>query len=430
MDGNLILPFVLATFLGGFVSGFSGFAMGLVVSGIWLHIITPIQTAALIAGYGLLTQGYGIAKLRHELSWQNIWPLTLGTAVGIPAGVMLLTHIDPVYLRFGCGVLLALYAIWSLARPPLGPFGIGAPADMAIGIANGLLGGLTGLGGVISTISCQLRGWSKDKQRAVFQPVLFAAFVIISISQLVAGSYTAETIKLYGIGLPFMVAGIWIGFKLYGTINDEAFRKAVLILVLLAGVSLLASSFGALRLVPMAVMEVGIVHVLVPHRLVLMPMGVRLGDWSVVVMLVMFVVDMPVLVRERFMKMFVLVPFGEMQPKAKPHQQRREGQLGRQRLAKAQGDQSADERGQRKIGAGAGRPEIAKRKNEQNEADADRKESQQAGQQGDADRWQAVAKPMAACNVRRARDQTLDHRNCNRVGRRQFAGQVVVDPPA
>jgi hypothetical protein len=49
---------------------------------------------------------------------------------------------------------------------------------------------------------------------------------------------------LYGIGLPFMVAGIWIGFKLYGTINDETFRKAVLILVLLAGVSLVVSASG------------------------------------------------------------------------------------------------------------------------------------------------------------------------------------------
>jgi uncharacterized membrane protein YfcA len=76
--------------------------------------------------------------------------------------------------------------------------------------------------------------------------VLFAAFVIISISQLIAGSYTIETVKLYGIGLPFMVAGIWVGFKLYGTINDETFRKAVLILVLLAGVSLIVSSSGFL----------------------------------------------------------------------------------------------------------------------------------------------------------------------------------------
>src|SRR5215208_2947234 len=116
-----------------------------------------------------------------------------------------------------------------------------AAVDVAVGICNGLLGGLTGLGGIISSISCQLRGWSKDKQRAVFQPVLFAAFVIISISQLIAGSYTVETLKLYGIGLPFMIAGIWIGFRLYGTIGDETFRKAVLILVLLTGVSLIVS---------------------------------------------------------------------------------------------------------------------------------------------------------------------------------------------
>lgn len=244
MDGHLLLLFILATFLGGFVSGFSGFAMGIVVSGIWLHIITPIQVAALIAGYGLLTQGYGIAKLRHELSWRSIWPLTLGTAIGIPIGVMLLTHTTPSYVRFGVGVLLLLYATYSLVRPPLGPFKINTSADVAIGIANGLLGGVTGLGGIISTISCQLRGWSKDKQRAVFQPVLFAAFVIISASQLIAGSYTPETLKLCGIGLPFMVAGIWMGFKLYGTIDDEMFRKAVLILVLIAGASLIVSGAG------------------------------------------------------------------------------------------------------------------------------------------------------------------------------------------
>jgi uncharacterized protein len=244
MDGHLFLLFVLATFLGGFVSGFSGFAMGIVVSGIWLHIITPVQTAALIAGYGLLTQGYGIAKLRHELRWQDIWAMILGTAIGIPIGVMLLTHVNPSYVRFGVGVLLIVYAVYSLARPPFGPFKIGAPMDIAIGIANGLVGGLTGLGGIVTTISCQFRGWSRDKQRAVFQPVLFAAFVIIAISQLVVGSYTLETVKLYGIGLPFMIAGIWIGFKLYGTINDETFRKTVLILVLLAGLSLIAAVLG------------------------------------------------------------------------------------------------------------------------------------------------------------------------------------------
>jgi hypothetical protein len=40
MDGIVLTLFVLAAFAGGFISGFSGFAMGLVVSGVWLHVIT------------------------------------------------------------------------------------------------------------------------------------------------------------------------------------------------------------------------------------------------------------------------------------------------------------------------------------------------------------------------------------------------------
>jgi len=239
MDGWILTLFAVAAFAGGFVSGFSGFAMGLVVSGVWLHIISPIQTAALIAGYGLLTQGYGILKLRQALDWQKIWPLTLGTAIGIPIGVVLLSYINPVYLRFGVGVLLVLYTLYGLARPAFRPIEIGIAADIGIGITNGLVGGLTGLGGVISTISCQLRGWTRDVQRAVFQPVLFAAFVIISISMGITGAITPEALKLYALGLPFLLGGLWSGFKLYGKIDDEMFRKAVLMLLLLAGLSLI-----------------------------------------------------------------------------------------------------------------------------------------------------------------------------------------------
>ena len=60
--------------------------------------------------------------------------------------------------------------------------------------------------------------------------------------------------------------------------------------------------------------QIGVMRVLVPHRLVLTPMRVRPGYGAVVLMLVMIVVDMAVLVRERFVRMFVLMPFGEMKP--------------------------------------------------------------------------------------------------------------------
>jgi uncharacterized membrane protein YfcA len=145
-------------------------------------------------------------------------------------------------LRFGVGVLLELYAIYGLMRPVFAPIKIGTGADIAIGISNGILGGLTGLGGVISTISCQWRGWPKDAQRAVFQPVLFIAFVVISMSQVAAGSITKDTLVLYALGIPFMLAGLWSGFKLFGKINDETFRKTVLVLLRLAGLSLIVST--------------------------------------------------------------------------------------------------------------------------------------------------------------------------------------------
>ncbi|MGY3534934.1 putative membrane protein YfcA [Bradyrhizobium embrapense] len=70
----------------------------------------------------------------------------------------------------------------------------------------------------------------------------FVAFVVISISQAVAGSITRDTLTLYAWGVPFMVAGLWAGFKLFGKINDESFRKTVLVLLLFAGLSLIVTA--------------------------------------------------------------------------------------------------------------------------------------------------------------------------------------------
>jgi len=47
----------------------------------------------------------------------------------------------------------------------------------------GILGGLTGLAGIVTTVWCGMRGWGKDEQRAVFQPVGVA--VIATLAQAV-----------------------------------------------------------------------------------------------------------------------------------------------------------------------------------------------------------------------------------------------------
>lgn len=253
MDGFGLGVFLFAAFAGGFASGLAGFAMGFVVSGIWLHIITPIQTTALIAGYGLCTQGYGVWKLWRTLSWQRLAPFIIGGTIGVPLGAVLLTFLNPNYVRLSVGVLLISYSLYGLLRPALNPRKVGNIGDGSIGLLNGVLGGLTGLPGFIITIWCQMRGWTKDEQRAVFQPVILASMVMIAISLTAAGSITADTLKLYVLGLPALLAGLWLGFRCYGKLDEAAFRRLVLALLLVSGLGLIvAQGWPMIRAVPFA----------------------------------------------------------------------------------------------------------------------------------------------------------------------------------
>src|SRR5262245_20267476 len=235
MDGFGLGLFLFAAFLGGFASGLAGFAMGFVVSGIWLHMITPIQTTALIAGYGLCTQGYGVWKLWETLNWRTVAPFIIGGTIGVPLGATLLTFLNPGHVRLGVGVLLVIYGVYGLAKPAFRPHKVGTTAYGSIGFLNGVLGGLTGLPGFVITVWCQMRGWTKDEQRAVFQPVILAGMGIITISLSVAGAITTDILKLYALGLPALLAGLWLGFKCYGKFDDAMFRKVVLVLLLCSG---------------------------------------------------------------------------------------------------------------------------------------------------------------------------------------------------
>ncbi len=238
MDGVVLGFFLLAAFLGAVTTGVAGFAMGLVVSGIWLHILTPLQTVSLMVSYSVLLQGYGVWKLRHALDWRKVAPFVISSATGVPIGAMLLAHINPAHLRGGVGLVLLLYSIYYLARPVLKPVQGGLPADIGIGFLNGVLGGLTGLVGIVVVIWCQLRGWSKDVQRTVFQPVIITTSAMTAVWLGASGAVTADTVKLFLLGLPMLLAGTWLGMKLYGRLDEASFRKVVLILLLLSGIFL------------------------------------------------------------------------------------------------------------------------------------------------------------------------------------------------
>jgi uncharacterized protein len=232
--------FLFATFAGSFVAGLSGFAFGLVAASLWLYILTPLQSATLIVAFGLVVQGYSVWKLRRALDWRKLSPFVIGAAIGVPVGVMLLAWSDPRSVRIAVGVFLVLYSLYAFFRPPFKlAASAGVAADAAVGFVNGALGGLTGLAGIVVTIWCGLRGWPKEVQRATFQPVAVAVFLMTAVWLGVAGTVTAGTFGFFLIGLPCVIAGTWLGLKLFGHIDEAMFRKVVLALLFVSGAALL-----------------------------------------------------------------------------------------------------------------------------------------------------------------------------------------------
>lgn len=246
MDGGIVhyALFLLATFSAALAAGVAGFAFGLIAAAVWLHILPPLQTAALIIAFGILVQGIAVWKLRRALDWRRLWPFIAGSASGVPIGVAILDWANVRYVQIGVGVFLVLFALYSLARPALGPIHAGGrPLDSGVGFLNGVLAGLSGLAGILVVIWCGLRGWPKDVQRTVFQPVGVATF---AMAALWLGATTsviaADTIKLFLIGLPVLLAGTWLGLKLYGRVNEARFRRIVLVLLALSGLLLVVPS--------------------------------------------------------------------------------------------------------------------------------------------------------------------------------------------
>jgi len=229
----------LGTLLGGIAAGGTGFAFGLVASAIWLHRIDPLQSGMLIAGCGLLLHLTTIWQQRQHVEPARVWPFVVGGLVGVPIGVHFLAYTDAVMLKILLAVFLIVFGIYALLAPKLRTItGGGRPADVSIGFLGGILGGLGGYSGVLPTIWTQLRGWPKEMARAVYQP-----YVIVMQAVTLAGilwvAFDRADLRLLIVTLPPLFLGTWIGWKLYGKLDDRRFRQAIAALLIASGVTLI-----------------------------------------------------------------------------------------------------------------------------------------------------------------------------------------------
>ena len=236
---DLIL-FVSATFAASFVTGLAGFAFAIVAAAIWLHFLPPAQSTVLIAAFGLIVQGWAVWKLRHAIRPSRVAPFLVGAVIGVPLGAQLLRWSAPDSLRLGIGVMLVAFSLYSLIRPRLPiPSEAARVTDGMVGTLNGALGGATGFAGIILTIWCTLRGWPPPEQRAVFQPVGVFVFLLTALFLGGTGTIAPGTLSLFLIGLPAVAFGTWTGLKLFDRLNETAFRRVVLVLLLASGIALL-----------------------------------------------------------------------------------------------------------------------------------------------------------------------------------------------
>jgi uncharacterized membrane protein YfcA len=235
---DLIL-FVSATFAASFVAGLAGFAFGIVAAAVWLHFLSPAQTAALIVAFGLIVQGWAVWKLRKAIKPARLAPFLIGGAIGVPIGAQILHWAPPASLRYGIGVVLVVFCAYSLVRPKLPAWGGARPwTDGTVGLVNGVLGGATGLAGIIATVWSGMRDWPPPEQRAVFQPVGVSVFFMAALWLGGAGTVGNDIAGLFLIGLPALAIGTWAGLKMFGRLNEAGFRRVVTVLLLLSGLSL------------------------------------------------------------------------------------------------------------------------------------------------------------------------------------------------
>lgn len=228
----------LGAFLGALATGCAGFAFGIAASSVWLHVIDPLYVTFLIVACGTLLQGVFTWPMRKSINPSRLWPFVVGGLIGIPMGVWLVANTDVRSLKFALGIFLCVYGIYALATPKLPYVGRGGrTADGAIGLASGVLSGIGGYSGVLSTIWTQLRGWSRDDARGVYQPFIFVMHVGTLLFLGVLAS-DQKGLILLAVALTALPFGGWVGWKLYGHLDDRRFRQVLAAMLVASGIAL------------------------------------------------------------------------------------------------------------------------------------------------------------------------------------------------
>jgi uncharacterized protein len=228
---------VAIVFFAAVLQSLTGFGFALIVMPL-VTLVLDLQTAApLIALAGLTAYTVNLIRFHRAVDLGEVARLGVASVPGIAIGIWALARVDESVINLAMGLILIVYAVYSLLRPA-------APRLTArwwaypAGFLAGCLGGAYNTPGPPVVVYGSLRQWPKDEYRAILQTLFFINGVLIVTSHLLARHMTADVWVLYAWAAPALLLGLWTGARLDAHVDQERFRILVTAMILVLGVSL------------------------------------------------------------------------------------------------------------------------------------------------------------------------------------------------
>ncbi|NDJ60952.1 MAG: sulfite exporter TauE/SafE family protein [Chloroflexi bacterium] len=219
----------------------AGFGAALVAMPLLIGFLDPIAAASLVSLIGLTIQSILLRRYWRQLRPRALWRLMLATLIGIPLGVEVVVRLDTTLVLGGLGLFLIAYALYTLIGPRLPA--IAHPRwSYMFGFASGLLGGAYNMAGPPYVIYGMCREWTPDQFRINLQMLFMVSGTFVGINHLVRGHYDAQVLQGYLIALPMIVLGALVGMWLDRFVNQQVFRRILLVMLLIIGVQLILAS--------------------------------------------------------------------------------------------------------------------------------------------------------------------------------------------
>jgi uncharacterized membrane protein YfcA len=236
-----LLYFIAAAFLiAGFVKGVVGLGLPTVSMGLLSVLMPPSQALAIVIVPAVVTniwQTFVGSYLRDIV--RRLWPLMLGTAIGVWLNRGSLTGPYAHYVPIALGVLLVIYAIVGLSKVA---FKVARGNEKWIGAIVGLITGVisaaTGVQVIPSMPFMRAIGMEKDELVQALGVFFTVATLALSVNLTAAGLLSASTALPGAIALVCSFAGMFTGQAVRSRMPSEAFRRWFLIAMIFLGVYL------------------------------------------------------------------------------------------------------------------------------------------------------------------------------------------------